>query len=429
MTDVDVVVIGAGAAGLGAATALRQARRRAIVLEASRRIGGRAWTAHPPELGGAWFEMGAIWLHAAERNPLVPIAEAAGERLLRSDQIRHKRSFVGNRLATEAELAAYDDAWRRFEAAADRLSQPGMPDVPLSAVARSIPDDPWAVTVEEWEGPVICAVDADRFSLADWRANELSGSNLVPDGGIGAFIERRLGEGLDIRLETPATCVRWGGQGGRVEVETPRGTVRAGACIVTASTGVLASGAMRFDPALPSRTAEALAALPMGLAMKVALRATGSDRLDLPTHCSVDHLVEHSGDPFMIFQCWPRGRDYVQGWIGASPAWELARAGDAAAADFALEELRRIFGSRVDRLFAGGAWLVTHWEADPWARGAYAYARPGCAGARATLGEPLADGHLIIAGEACHQGLAGTLGGAWLSGQAAAGVAARAVAP
>jgi monoamine oxidase len=82
--------------------------------------------------------------------------------------------------------------------------------------------------------------------------------------------------------------------------------------------------------------------------------------------------------------------------------------------------LRRLVGARADRVFAGGARLVTRWDADPWARGAYAYVPPGQAGARAALAEPLAEGRLVFAGEACHDGLAGTVGGAWLSGEAAA---------
>jgi len=425
-TDTDVLVIGAGLAGLGAATELREHGVGAIVLEAADRIGGRAWTAYPPALGGAWFDMGAVWLHAAEHNPLVPIAQAAGDTLLRSDELRRKRTFVAMREATPAEYTDYDDAWARYEASADDLLR-SLPDAPLAAVADHLPGDPWALTVEAFEGPVICVAEAEQFSLRDWRRNVLEGSNLVPQGGIGAFVARRLGAGLDIRLNTPATRLCWNGPGGRVTVETPRGTLTARAAIVTVSIGVLAAGAIRFDPALPAEVRRCLEALPMGLAMKVALRATGPDRLDLPLHCSVDRQVTRRGDRLVPFQCWPYGRDYVQGWIGGAVAWDLARAGEPAAVDFALAQLRAIFGGRVDKLFSGGTYLVTHWEADPFVRGAYSYVSIGNADARVSLSWPLADGHLQFAGEACHDGFAGTVAGAWLSGQRAAGVATRTV--
>ena len=150
----------------------------------------------------------------------------------------------------------------------------------------------------------------------------------------------------------------------------------------------------------------------MGLAMKVALRATGPDRLGLPLHCSLDRQVARSGDPTMAFQCWPYRRDYVQGWIGASAAWELAREGEAAAVDFALGQLRSIFGGRVDRLFsrrrdAGDA--LGCGSAGAWRVLLCAAGRCGCA--QSALAQPLADGHLLFAGEACHDGLAGTLAG------------------
>jgi monoamine oxidase len=426
VTETEIVIIGAGLAGLGAAAALRDAGRRAVVLEASGRVGGRAWTDYPAALGGVWFDMGAIWFHDAEHNPLVPMARHAGEHLLRSDEIRQERTFLGDRLATEAELAAYGDAWARYEATADAIVA-AEGDVSLAEVTNRLPGDPWAAAIEAWEGPVICAVDADRFSARDWRRNALGGSNLVPDGGIGAFVQRRLTQGLDIRLNTPVTRVRWGGPNGQVTVESAAGSIRAEACIVTVSTGVLASGALLFDPVLPARVTDAVQALPMGLAMKVALRATGPDRLDLPLHCSVDRIITRSGEPLMPFQCWPFGRDYVQGWIGGSIAWDLARQGDAATVDFALSYLRQAFGGRVDRLFAGGASLVTRWDADPWVRGAYCYAVPGSALARDALAEPVADGHLMFAGEGCNVGFGGTVAGAWISGQAAARTAMAAV--
>lgn len=417
--DVDVVVIGAGLAGLGAAATLREMGRSCVILEASGRVGGRAWTTNPVSLGGVWFDMGAVWFHDAEHNPLVPIASAAGDKLLRSDQIRVERTYVGDRLMTEEEAQSYDGAWSRFETATDALLR-DRADVSLAEVTHSLPNDPWAATVEAWEGPVICAVDAAQFSARDWRRNALGGSNLVPDGGIGAFVERRLTTGHSIRLNTPATVVRWNGRGGQVAVESADGTLTAGGCIVTVSTGVLAAGTLRFDPALPPGVQDCIRSLPMGLAMKVVLRANGPDRLDLPSHCSIDRRVPHSGLPLMPFQCWPFGRDYVQGWIGGSTAWQLARDGEAAAIDYALGQLRDLFGSRVDRLFADGGSLVTHWDADPWVRGAYCYAVPGQSQARDRLGEPLGGGHLLFAGEACNVPYAGTLAGAWISGQKAA---------
>src|SRR5450432_1405341 len=129
--DRDVVVIGAGVAGLGAASALRDMGRSCLILEASNRVGGRAWTTNPPSLGGVWFDMGAIWFHDAEHNPLVPIAKAAGDRLLRSDEIRTERTYVGSRLMTEDEARSYDGAWQRFETATDALLRDGA-DVALA---------------------------------------------------------------------------------------------------------------------------------------------------------------------------------------------------------------------------------------------------------------------------------------------------------
>jgi monoamine oxidase len=426
VTDTEVIIIGAGLAGLGAAAVCRDHGQRAVVLEASGRVGGRAWTDYPASLGGVWFDMGAIWLHDAEHNPLVPLARAAGDTLLRSDEIRQERTVVGDRMATEAELEAYSAAWPRYEAEADALLA-AKGDVSLAEVTRELRDDPWAATVEAWEGPVICAADADAFSARDWRRNVLGGGNLLPDGGVGAFVQRRLTNGLDIRLHTPVTRVCWGGPGGAVTIDTASGSLVAKACIVTVSTGVLGSGALLFDPALPARATEAIQSLPMGLAMKIALRATDPDRLDLPLHCSLDRILEQPGEPLMPFQCWPFGRDYVQGWIGGSVAWGLARAGEAAAVDYAKSYLRRMFGRRVDRLFADNASLVTRWDADPWVRGAYCYAVPGAAMARDVLAEPVADGHLMFAGEACHVGFGGTLAGAWISGQSAARTALAAI--
>ena len=417
--DTDVIVVGAGMAGLAAAATLRQHGLRAVVLEASGRVGGRAYTSHPPELGGDWFDHGAMWLHTAERNPLVPIARAAGETLLASDTFRTERTFIDGRLTTVDEDAAYEATWPTYRITADAILAE-QDDAPLAAVAARMTDNPWAVSVENWEGPVINVADAAAFSLRDWRTNQLDGTNLIIPGGIGAFAGRTLaGMAAVIRLNCPVTRIAWHTAHG-VSVDTPRGTLRARAAIVTASTGVLNAGAIVFDPPLPDATQADLAALPMGLALKVAFRATGADRLGLPDHCSVDRQVRASGTPAMVFSAWPTGRNFISGWVGGSLAWDLNRAGPRAVEDFARAELRRSLGHRIDTALAFA--LVTEWGNDPYYRGAYAYARPGQVGARTSLQAPIADGQLILAGEATNDdGLAGTLAGAWNAGARAAG--------
>jgi monoamine oxidase len=416
---VDVVVVGAGVAGLAAAGALRRAGRSVLVLEAGNRVGGRAWTVRPPALGGAHFDMGAIWLHAAEMNPLVAIARGAGETMLDADAVRQRRLFIGGRSVTAAERADYDAAWNRYEVEADRLLASGESDMPMAQVAANLADDPWAVTVETWEGPVICVAEAAEFSLRDWRNNVLEGGNILLNAGLGDFVRRRLTPSDGVALETPVTALHWRERHG-VLVETPRGTVTARAAVVTVSTGVLAAGAIRFEPALPPVTQESIAALPMGLALKVVLRASGTDRLGLAPFTSIGKRFERSGEPAVVFTAWQWNYDHMTAWIGASTAWELTSAGPAAADDFVRGELRSLLGGGIDRAFRPGVALVSTWGTDPLFRGAYAYARPGHAAARLALAEPLADGRLVFAGEATHATLAGTVGGAWEAGERAA---------
>ena len=228
----DVVVIGAGVAGLAAARRLRAAGRDVLVLEAAGRVGGRAWTAYPALLAGAAFDHGASWLHAADRNPLVPFADVA---LIEAD--RQERLFVDGRRATEADAADYAALWDRVE-----TLEPGAGT--LADAMAGLSGDAWAATVALWEGAIIAAADADVLGAGDWRLNALQGTNLNAEGGLGAMLARVLA--TPVQLDTPVLAVRWDGPG--VGVETAHGTIRAEACIVTVSTGVLASGR---DPVYP----------------------------------------------------------------------------------------------------------------------------------------------------------------------------------
>ncbi len=402
--DRGVVVIGAGAAGLAATLKLRAHGVPTTLIDALPRIGGRAVTA---QVGADPFDLGATWLHDADRNPLVPLA-GPGDRLLDSDAQRHERLTIGGRLATAAEQAAYDAAWDQFDdAVAPALAGP---DVTLDAAMAPIRDRPWTGLLALWEGAIIAGADADVLGLRDWHRNRLEGRNRVPAAGVGAFIARVLA--TEATLSCPATKVTW--SGGGVVVETPRGTLRAAAAIVTVSTGVLAAGHIRFDPPLPAEVQDAIHTLPMGLLSKIALPATGPDRLGLaPSTLLVDR------EAVMTFNAWPQGRGYIAGFIGGRSAWSVAP-DPAAAEDLARSELRRTLGA--DALAAiGPAAITSSWGTDPAFLGGYAYAGPGDAEQRGVLAGAFPAERLLFAGEATRtDGLAGTVGGAYLSGIEAA---------
>ena len=409
MTECDVVVVGAGVAGLSAARRVREAGRSCELLEASARIGGRA---HTVAVRGEPFDAGAYWFHAAERNPLVPIARGAGDRLRESDREMRWRTMVDGRPATDAQNSDHE----RTEAAVARLGQRAAraePDVSLAEAITPLAHLPWLATVEMFEATLIAAADARALSVRDWQDNTLDGGNVVPEGGMGAFVARRLATAA--RLSCAVRRVRWGGP---AQVETESGSVSAKAVIVTVSTGVLRAGGIAFDPPLPASHLEALDGLPMGQCEKVALVGPPGERFGLPVSCGVRRRLDRRHEATVSLIAWPLGLAHLVGFVGASSLAAIGTGRDALAA-FARTEAARVIGLGSPDTLEIAA--MSAWGADPLFGGAYAYARVGRAGARAALGEPLADGRLVLAGEAvAPDGLAGTVGGAWRSGRAAA---------
>ncbi len=412
----DVAIVGAGVAGLAAARALDGRGLGTVVLEASGRIGGRAHSIRPPELGGAMFDRGASWLHAAERNKLTPIARAAGIRLRQSDPDAEWRLRIGERDATPAEHAAHEQTETRYgELVEAALADGG--DVAMADAVAALSDDPWLGSVETFACRLIAAADPRKLSARDWRDNELDGSNLLPEGGVGGMIASCLGR--DVRLDTPVSRIEWGDG---VALHTPGGIVRARAAIVTVSAGVLRS--LTWAPELPAAHREALDALPMGLLTKVAIADPRGARFGLAPGGGIGGQVTPRHAPSMSFLADPDG-GHVVGFVGGETAEALSRDGIAATAAFAVDRLRTLLGERV----AVGEVVVADWLADPFHRGAYAYARIGHAAARTALGEPWGGGRIVYAGEAvATEGLAGTVGGAYASGVAAAGAVRAALA-
>jgi monoamine oxidase len=256
--------------------------------------------------------------------------------------------------------------------------------------------------------PMDMAVDPGELSIRDWARQEDLSPNYLVYKGLGSVVAK-FGEGLPVSLSTPVKRIRYGGKG--VTVETEKGDVQAKACIVTASTGALQSGYIRFDPNLPVWKEEAIGQLPMGLLAKIPLLLDG-ERFGLSPF--EDILYERSGLQDIYFLAFPFEMPMMIGFVGGSFAWHLTAQGTEAAIDFALDALRRLFGETAASHVKKAEF--TRWANIPWTRGSYSAALPGKAGARAALARPLAD-RVFFAGEALAGPLTQTVGGAVISGE------------
>jgi monoamine oxidase len=396
--EVDVAIVGAGAAGLAAAKELRKAGRSFVVLEARARIGGRAYT---DDTLGIPFDAGAQYIHWAERNPWKKIADELKVPL-------EEDSSGGIPVVFANGVRMPDDERARRRSAFSRISQ---------ALEGGVSADRSFAEAVKGASPEIVGAaggitqfalgeDPERVSIADY--DQLwAGDDYVIPGGYGALVTR-WGADVPVRLSTPVSAIRWNGRG--VALETAAGSLTAGAAIVTVPIGVLKAGGIRFTPELPAPLQEALDGLGMGAYTKLALKI---DRARVEPLETADYIELVDGNA-VSFEFWPFGRDLCIVMLGGDGARRLCEAGEGAAIDFATARLAGMVGGHVRQAIGGGR--LAAWWTDPYARGSYSVARPGRVAARQALRQPVG-GKVFLAGEASAGGGAMTVGGATLEGQ------------
>ena len=411
-TDPDVVVVGAGAAGIGAARTLVAAGLRVAVLEARDRVGGRAFTA---TLRGRALDLGAHWLHAGPINPLVGLAQARGEPIARAPQDGH--GWVAGRPARAEErraaIRAFDQADRALTVAA---AAPG-PDRPAaSALPRTL--GPWGSRIALVHG-LVSGRPLEEVSLQDFPSMEY-GDNFFLRGGYGAYLSR-LAHDLPIALDTPVTGIDWSGDGVRVAAANGRFTARA--TIVTVPMMVLRGGPT-FTPDLPPAMRAAIDGFTPGIYEHAVLHwpscpFRGRDRLANISGVRRNppgFLARIEGTPF----------HYYELDIGAAAAIDALGGG----ADAARRHVRAVLADQFGRARLRDLSIpaLSAWRHDPWARGSWAVVPPGHAPARETLQHAVGD-RIWFAGEALSRLQWGTAGGAYEEGTRAARAVAERIRP
>ena len=399
---VDIAIIGAGAAGLGAANALKHSGLSVIVLEARGRVGGRAHTVMPaPDIT---FDLGCGWLHSADKNSFVAIAHDLNFEIDKTRPPWREQSFDAGFPQKDRDefIAALDDFYERAERAAKSGGDSAASEY-LEAGNR------WNPMIDAIS-TYINGCELDRMSLQDMEAYDDSGVNWRVRRGYGALMTAYAAS-CPIARDCEVTLVDHSGQ--RIALETSQGTLAADKVIVTVPTNLIAEEAIRFHPALPAKI-DAARGLPLGLADKVMLALDEPDAL--PKDGSLRGATMRTA--MGSYHLRPFGQPCIEGYFGGSFARELEEAGEGAFAAQAIDEIVALLGSDYRRKLKSLG--QSRWAHDPFARGSYSHALPGHAGARTVLAAPV-DGRLFFAGEATSPNFFSTAHGARDSGERAAG--------
>jgi len=398
--DVDIVIVGGGAAGVGAARRLAGSGLSTWLLEASSRLGGRACT---QEFRGLDLDLGCGWLHSAGRNSWAAIARSTGIPL---DQSRPAWGVQFHDLGfAPAEQA---EAWQAFESWTKRLaSSPPASD----NAADALTDSRWNAHIRAIVS-FISGAKLENLSAADYVAYDETSTddNWRLHSGFGALVARSFPREVALRPATPVESIALIHDG--VRISTPAGSIRARAVLLTVSTRVLAGDSIKLPPELdPWR--EAAGRLPLGLNEKLFLEIVGDAPFEPETHVTGDPRDADTASYYIRPFGWP----VIECFFGGERARLLTEEGLAAGFAFVLDQLSHLFGAQIRPRLRPLA--ASHWSRSTRIGGAYSYALPGQKGARTRLARPFGQ-RVFFAGEATHASDFSTAHGAHDSGVRAA---------
>jgi monoamine oxidase len=400
-SSVDVAIIGAGAAGLGAAHALKDSGLSFLVLEARDRVGGRGHTIMAtPEIT---FDVGCGWLHSADRNSFVPIAAQFGFDINKTLPPWRERAW-GNAFPPEERgdfIRSLDEFFQRLHGAA-KSGRDGAANLYLE------PGNRWNPMIDAISS-YINGAETDRVSILDFDAYEDSNLNWRLRRGYGALMAA-YGVPLPVAFNCAVSLIDHSAK--RLRIETSLGALTADKVIVTVPTNLIAQGTIRFHPALPDKV-DASAHLPLGLADKVVLALDEPEALPAEGNLRGATMRTAMG----TYHLRPFGQPCIEGFFGGRYAQALEDAGDGAIAAASIDEITGFLGNDFRRKLK--PLKESRWARDPFARGSYSHALPGHAGKRAVLATPV-DGRLFFAGEATSPNFFSTAHGARDSGERAA---------
>jgi monoamine oxidase len=410
----DVAIVGAGAAGLGAAKAASSYGLSFAVVEAASFIGGRART--DTSSLGVPYDLGCRTLYGGSDNPFVAYAKDIGAAL--GPRINRTAYYDGSRFLDANSTESMDVCFEKYLAALVSAHE-------STKDAHSSPDCSFADVV----GINDCSAQYFRMSdhpslapAADVSIADTGCTSLMDTGdevldGYGSLI-LSAAAGIAVSTDCPVSAIDLSGK--FVSLETPKGRIKAKAVIITVSTAVLAAERIALRPnGWPDWKVAAIDAVPTISMTKVGFRLGPGT---LPPEFTTDQDNQVTGSCVMCAAEEPEniiwllgvgGGELATAYFGGQFSRDLALSGEAAQIDWATQHLRKMLGNDIADAVVGSC--ATPFDREPWIDGGNSYCRLGTGNQRPTLAEPI-DNKIYFAGEACSLNSPGVVHGAWDSG-------------
>lgn len=391
---VDVIVIGAGAAGIAAARTLKDAGKNVLVLEARARTGGRAWTddtfaSFPVELGAEFIHGGNVITHR--------LIKEAGLSEIPVDRFGKLRWGDG-RAKVVAELPNHlkiiiEKLWRDYE----DLANVELPrDLSLAEYLKSRGHETEALQIADVLLAQTCVSSLYDLSCHDLQRDMKKGDTHDAESriceGYKALFEY-LARDINIQLSSPVQKIEQNKSG--ITVSSNGRNYEAKTCIVTLPITILQSGMVQFSPALSFEKQRAIQALTMEAGTKLLYNFAESFWDEDLTYMLHDDLAARWWTP-------GHGRKspgLIACYTTSSRARTIDAMSEADALTLGLKQLSNLLDVSFEKLSDNLTKSKRiSWAHDEYAQGAYAHVPPGAAEARVDLAKP--EGNLFFAGEA-----------------------------
>ena len=408
----EVIIVGAGIAGISAAKILDKNNVSNIVIEANNRLGGR--TKKAQESFGDWFDLGCSYLHEGDINPLTSIAESLNVpinyengdifSIEKTKYLQRNKPFLSNK--NHLLKKSHDKFLKNLNFYKYKVE-----DNSLSS-CLNISDPNYPILFDYLTG--LNGIEANLVSAVDF-ASVNDGKDFIIESGLANLIDK-WSKGINSILNTPVTQINW--EKDYIEIYTQSKKYICKSVLLTVSNGILENQDIAFIPQLPNYKKQAIRNLPMGILNKIGVlfKEETFKENDIGWYVATTDTNDNNKSQIISFEIRKREKEHMIFFFGGEKGFDVE--------NFPDKYYKRIIAfikNQFGHPTANNIIKIIHtcWGKDPYTKGSYSFALPGHSSERELLKKPL-EKKVYFAGEATIKNYYGTCHGAYISGVDAA---------